>query len=110
MKEMNKKELSKELVKRAWCHGNWECGYPEDDGMYYDDRQLADMVENAMSEDEIKEYLDRDIELWFTFNFYVNSAGNQCGQYKDVDLRVDDKYVKTIFTTYDQKYADEWCR
>lgn len=66
---MSKKELAKELVARAWCHGNWECGYPEDDGMYYDDSQLEDM-----------------------------------------DLRLDDKYIKTIFTTYDEEYAREWCK
>jgi hypothetical protein len=107
---MNKKELAKKLVKEAYKHGNWANGSYYDDGMYYNDRQLADMVEKTMPEDEIKEYLNHHVELWFEFNFYVNSAGNQCGQYNDVDLYVDDEFVKTIYTTYDQKYADEWCR
>lgn len=107
---MDKKELVKKFVKKAFCRGNWKCGCDDDNGMYYNESQLADMVEKAMTSNEIKKYLYHDIELWFSFNFYYNSAGNQCGQYNDVELFIDDQYIKTIFTTYDEEYEKNWCK
>lgn len=112
---MTRKELIREIIKKNGYHldGDYTRNISKP-GKAIDkklDLWVYKTLKKAnLSKDEIKGCFGHDVELWFTFNFYVNSAGNQCGQYKDVDLRIDDKYIKTIFTTYDDEYARKWCR
>lgn len=110
MKRASKIELSKELVRKSYLSGNWECGCEEDGGMYYNNQQLVNMVCDGMSKAMIKRVINQKLELYFEFCDYRNSSGNLCGRYEELYLYVNDEYYRTLYSTYDEAYEREWCK
>lgn len=109
MKRLNKESLVKELVKKSERGTNWEnssdwCPF------YFNEYDLEEFITRSMSKSDIKRVINKNPYIHEGFFQYVNSSGNQCGDYHIITLYYDDNNCITLESTYSQEYADKWAR
>lgn len=109
MKRLSKRELAKELVKRSKRGTNWEgssdwCPY------YFSEDDLEYFIDRSMSKSDIKRCIKKNPYIHEGFFQYVNSAGNQCGDFYIVTLYYGNDESIVIESSYSQEYDDKWAR
>ena len=111
MKRATKRQLARELVKRCDRGTNWE-NSSEDFPYYFNEYELYQFVCWAMSKAMIKKCINEKLYIHEGLYQYVNSSGNQCGDYQEIVLYCDSEELNglILFTNYSEEYAKKWCK